>query len=241
MTERVADPEPPHATGALTNAVLDFRPSRHGLHFVNRFEPGRVQRLLEPNNDVMGMCGGMSFVVRDLFDRRIDPPPDREPPARGSRRFRSLYRRQFESFDWFRLPLRFWVLAALHPDQRTWWSRLLRSRPLGELVRTDEWPRIRAEIDAGRLAQIGLVRDRSFNPLRLTRNHQVLAYGYLAEPDGVTIRVYEPNWPDRDDVEVRMALDGDLPRFSQSTGEPLHGFFLAPFRPAEPRAWRTPS
>jgi hypothetical protein len=240
MSERLARPEPPHADQALTNAVLDFRPSRHGLHFVNRFEPGRVQRLVEPRTDVMGMCGGMSFVVRDLFERRIDPPADREPPIRGSRRFRALYRRQFESFDWFRLPIRFWILAVLHADPPTWWSRLLRRPPLGELVRDVEWPRIRAEIDAGRLTQIGLVRDRSVDPRHLTRNHQVLAYGYRAEPHLVTVRIYEPNWPDRDDVELRMDLAGDRPGFAQSTGEALHGFFLAPFKPAEPRAWRTP-
>ena len=223
----------------MTNAVLDFRPSRHGLHFVNRFDAGRTQRLLGVGGASMGLCGGMSFVVRDLFERRIDPPADTEPPVKGSPRYRSLFHRQLESFDWLRLPLRFWVLSALHRDPPTAWSRLLGRRPLGELTREEGWPRIRAGIDAGRLAQVGLVRDRSVNPFSLTRNHQVLAYGYRAEPDGITIRIYDPNWPDRDDVELRVDLRGRAPSFAQSTGEPLHGFFPTRYTPAQPRAWRT--
>jgi hypothetical protein len=238
MAERVARPGPPASDG-LTSTVLDFRPSRHGLHFANRFDPGTAQRLLDPGSPVMGLCGGMVYTVRDLYERRIDPPPDRVPPARGSRRFRALFRRQVESFDWLRLPLRFWILAALHRQPRTWWSRLLRRRPLGELVREREWPRIRAEIDAGRLTHLGLVREACANPFHLTRNHQVLAWGYRVEPGGISVRVYDPNWPDRDDVELRVALDDPVPRLEQSTGEPLHGFFLAPYVPAEPRAWRT--
>ena len=101
----------------------------------------------------MGLCGGMAFVVRDLFERRIDPPPDRDAPAAKSARYKALYRREVESFDWFRLPIRFWVWSALHPEQPTWWSRLLRRRPIGELSYQQEWPRIRAEIDAGELAR----------------------------------------------------------------------------------------
>lgn len=225
----------------LTNAVLDFKPSRHGLHFLNSFASGRVQRLFGVGGATMGLCGGMSFVVRDLFDQRIDPPPDTTAPVRGTPYYRSLFRRQLESFDWLRLPLRFWTLIALHRDPATWWSRLLRRRPRGQHSIDREWPRIRAEIDAGRLAQVGVIRDLSANPFNLTRNHQVLAYGYRVEPGGVTIRIYEPNWPDRDDVELRADLSGGTPRLSQSTGESLHALFLTRFRPSEPRAWRTPS
>jgi len=222
----------------LTNAVLDFCPSRHGLHFPNRFEPGVVQRLIEPGITSMGLCGGMSFTVRDLFERGILPPADREPPARGTRRYGFLFRRQVESFDWLRLPLRFWLLAVLHRDPPAWWFRLLRRRPHGALSRAQEWPRIRAEIDAGRLAQIGLVRELSANPFRLTRNHQVLGYAYRVEPERVAIRIYDPNWPDADEVELRLDLPtAGPPLLAQTTGEPLHAFFLARFVPAEPRAF----
>ena len=248
MTERTTTGGRPMADDALTNAVLDFRPSRHGLHFANRYPPGPTVRLgpLDPRvvgvaDASAGLCGGMCFLVRDLFERAVDPPPDREPPANGSPRFRAIVRRQVQSLDWLRLPVRFWSLAGLHPPRATWWSRLLRRAPIGEVVRDLEWPRIRDEIDRGRLAQVGLVRTNGRSPRSLTRNHQVLAYGYRAEPDLVTIRIYDPNWPDRDDVELRMHVDrAGAVRFEQSTGEPLHGFFLAPYVPAAPRAWLAP-
>jgi hypothetical protein len=103
-----------------------------------------------------------------------------------------------------------------------------------------EWPRIRQEIDAGRLAMLGLVRESGVNPFRLPHNHQVIAYGYAEDGRGVTLRLYDPNWPDDDTVTATINLD---PAFrptglEQSTGEPLLGLFLAPYRPADPRAWR---
>lgn len=248
MTGPTTRGDQPATETALTNAVLDFRPSRHGLHFANRFPPGPTVRIgpFDPRrigigDASAGLCGGMSFTVRDLFDARIEPPPDREPPANGSPQFRSLVRRQVQSLDWLRLPIRFWMLSALHTEPRGRIARLLRRRPLGELVRDREWPAIRAEIDAGRLAQVGLVRAAGSDPRVLTTNHQVLAWGYRAEAGSVVLRVYEPNWPDRDDVELRMRLAGNTPTFEQSTGEPLLGFFLTRFRPATARAWRRPS
>jgi hypothetical protein len=77
--------------------------------------------------------------------------------------------------------------------------------------------------------------------MALTRNHQVLAWGYRADPDRVVIRIYDPNWPERDDVELRLSVPPDADaRVEQSTAEPLHGFFLAPYVPAAPRAWVAP-
>jgi len=56
----------------------------------------------------------------------------------------------------------------------------------------------------------------------------------------VTLRLYDPNWPDNDAVTATIHLD---PAFrptglEQSTGEPLLGLFVAAYRPADPRAWR---
>jgi hypothetical protein len=49
----------------------------------------------------------------------------------------------------------------------------------------------------------------------------VLAYGYETNPGSgeTTVRLYDPNWPNRDDVTLTLAPDG----FRQSTGEPLKG------------------
>ncbi len=236
---------PPDAP--LTRSVLDFRPSRHGLHFPNAWPSGPTI-VLGPldisrfgvGDAAAGLCGGMAFTVRDLFERHLDPPPDRDPPGGGSPRFRAIVRRQVQSLDWLRVPLRFYDLGAARPDPPTWWSRLLRREPAAVVAVRDEWPRIRAEIDAGRLATVGLIRHATVNPFELTRDHQVLAYGYRVEPGRLTLRLYDPNFPDNDDVEaiVHLAPDGRAPRLESRPADTLLGFFLAPYVPAEPRAWR---
>ena len=221
-------------------------PSVHGLRFANRFPPGPTVKLGPIDirwfggigDAAAGLCGGMSATVRDLFEGGVLPAADTEPPLNGSARFKALVRRQVETLDWLRLPLRFYDLSAFRPSPPTWWSRLLRRRPVGQVAVEREWPRIRDEIDAGRVPMIGLIRAASSNPLRLTSNHQVLAYGYRVERAVFALRLYDPNWPGRDDVEARLVVDGDSVRAESTTGEPLLGFFLAPYRRRESIAWR---
>jgi hypothetical protein len=218
--------------------VPGFLPSRSGLHFANSFPPGPTVRLgpIDPRiigiGDASGgLCGGMCFTVRDMFETGLSVPPEREPPANGTPRFQSLVRRQIESLDWMRLPFRFWLRSGFG-------SAFGGDRARATYYR--EWPRIRREIDAGRLAMLGLIRVAGVNPFRLIANHQAIAYGYAEDGRGVTLRLYDPNWPDNDTVSAAISLD---PAFrptglEQSTGEPLLGLFSAPYRPAEPRAWR---
>ena len=180
-----------------------FLPSTHGLRFANRFPPGPTLRLgpIDPRwigigDASAGLCGGMSWFVRERFEAGLAVPLDSEAPANGSPLFRALVRRQVLSLDWLRTPLRFWWMGAMGPERalrRTW---------------DVEWPRIRADIDAGRLAMVGLVRHSGLNPFHLTQSHQVLAYAYEIEGDAVTLRIYDPNWPGRDDVTLTLRLGG---------------------------------
>ena len=197
-----------------TAVVTGFLPSRDGLHFANRFPSGPYFRfgpfgptLFGLNDAAGGMCGGMSWLVRERFVAKAPVPPDREPPANGSPLFRTLLDRQLRSLEWFRTPVAFWWNGAFGSDRTI---RLSRER---------EWPRIRERIDRGELTMTGLIRHQSLNPLELRRSHQVLAYGYAIEGDRISLRLYDPNWPDRDDVTIEM--DDDTIR--QSTGEPLFG------------------
>lgn len=220
------------------SAVPDFLPTRHGLHFANRFPPGPTIRVgpLDPRwigvGDAKdGLCGGMVFTARDLFEAGVGVPLDREPPANGSPRFKSIVRRQVQSLDWMRLPFRFWLKSALGASFGGDRARVTYEK---------DWPKVRRQIDEGRLVMIGLVRVGGWNPFRLTGNHQVMAYGYAEDGQGVTLRIYDPNWPDRDDVTVTLHLDPALrpTGLEQSTGEPVLGWFVAPYSPADPRAWR---
>jgi hypothetical protein len=109
-----------------------------------------------------------------------------------------------------------------------------------------EWPRIRAEIDAGHPSVVGLIRVTGISPWMLTRNHQVLAWGWEADGRNIALRIYDPNHPGRDDVELRVVLTEapgtpwwDRITMTQTTGEPLLGFFRQPYPPATSvRAWR---
>lgn len=239
-----------------SGAVPGFRPAVHGLPFPNAFPPGPTvrpagldPRILGLGDASAGLCGGMILTVRDLFEAAIAPPSDPTPPANGSPRFGALVRRQVDSLDWLRVPLRYFDLQAFRPDPPTRLAACLGREPARVVSLIREWPRIRREIDGGHLSVVGLVRATGGNPWHLVRNHQVLAYRWQAGTGSVVIGVYDPNHPGRDDVELRMAIDleaGDRPwrdriGVSQSTGEPLLGFFRQPYpkpRAATLAAWR---
>jgi hypothetical protein len=237
------------------NAVPGFHPSLHGLPFRNAFPPGPTlrlglfdSRLVGIGDASAGLCGGMALTARDLYEAGVCAPTgDGTPPANGSPRFRALVRRQVQSLDWMRVPLRYLDLAALRPDPPVGLARRLRREPPRVEAVFREWPRIRAEIDAGHPSVVGLIRAAGGSPWRLTQNHQVLAWAWEAEDGRITLRVYDPNHPGREDVELRIELDEASPgtpwrdriRMTQSTGEPLLGFFRQPYPPARSvRAWR---
>jgi hypothetical protein len=212
---------PPKMSGPVAsnaNAVHGFLPSQSGLHFANRFESGPTVKLgfLDPRwvgvgDASAGLCGGMCWFVRERFETGVRPPGDRSAPANGSPLFQAIVRRQVLSLDWLRGPVRFW-LGGLGGA----------SRAARRTVET-EWPKAKAAIDTGHLPMLGLIRHTGPNPFALTQDHQVLAYGYDtdATTGTTTIHLYDPNWPDRDDVTLTLGPDG----IHQSTGEPLMGFF----------------
>jgi hypothetical protein len=197
-----------------SQAVPGFLPSTHGLHFANRFPPGPTVRFgpLDPRwigigDASAGLCGGMAWLVRERFEAGQPVPPDTDVPANGSPLFGVLVRRQVRSLEWFRTPLGFWWIGASGAERTA------------QRTREREWPEIRATIDSGRLAMVGLVRHQGPNPLNLKKSHQVVAYAYSIEAGTITLRVYDPNWPNRDDVAV-IIEPGTI---RQATGETLFG------------------
>lgn len=240
--------------------VAGFLPSVHGLPFANVFPPGPTihlgpldTRLLGIGDAASGLCGGMALTARDLFEAGMRAPAGPAgPPENGGPQFRALVRRQVQSLDWLRVPLRYLDLQALRPDPPSGLARWMRREPARVDAVLREWPRIRAEIETGHPSVVGLIRVAGVSPWALTQNHQVLAWAWQADRSRITIRVYDPNHPGRDDVELRVTIAsatappdrGPTPwreriTMSQSTGEPLLGFFRQPYPPAKPsRAWR---
>lgn len=246
-------------------AVPGFLPSVHGLAFPNRFPPGPTVRLgpLDPRlvgigDASAGLCGGMALTAADLWAAGVPAPPGSEPPANGSRRFGALVRRQVQSLDWLRVPLRYALLGLWRPDPPTGPAALLRREPVRVPTVERELARATGEIDAGRPCLLELVRAAGASARALVQNHQVLVWAYAVDGPAagaaevaavggnVRLRVYDPNHPARDDVELVVAVappDGrplrDRAALAQTTGEPLLGFFRGPrLPPAGVSAWR---
>jgi hypothetical protein len=161
----------------------------------------------------------MSHAVRDRFERGEAPPLDTQAPAAGTPLFDEIARRQVDSFDHLVVvPLRFW------------WTSVQREADRANASAAREWPAIRTEIDAGRLAMVGLVRTTGANPLRSELGHQVVGYRYEETPSRLTVGIYDPNHPDLDSVELvgMRATDGRL-ALGQSTGEPHVGLLHLPY------------
>src|SRR5205085_9175255 len=81
------------------------------------------------------------------------------------------------------------------------------------------WPAMRADIDAGRLSMVGLVRRSGLAVAAADFGHQVVAYRNSASKDRVAIGVYDPNHPGAATVELVLerAADGSI-SLGQSTG-----------------------
>lgn len=249
----------------VERAVAGFLPSVSGLHFANAFPPGPTlrlgpldTRLVGIGDAAAGLCGGMALTACDLWAAGQPAPPDTAPPANGSRRFRALVRRQVQSLDWLRVPLRYALLGGLHAESPSEPLAPVRRGPVRVPTLLREWPLVQAELDAGRPCLLELIRVGGLSPAALVRNHQVLAWVYEADdasggdPSAMASRggrvrlgVYDPNHPGADDVGVELVVaPGGAPLASrlgiaQSTGEPLLGFFRGPvLTPAPVAAWR---
>ncbi|WP_041938623.1 MULTISPECIES: hypothetical protein [Frankia] len=280
----------------VRSAVPGFRPGVSAFRFTNSFDVQPLLALRLPGlpwglgigDASRGLCGGMIFAVRDLFEAGLAAPPDVESPRRGSPLYGYLVRRLVASFDLPRGVARYYGLmraADTYPQPRrgvAWWpgtgrqdrrgstsdprgstsdgpgsvpnrSGSVPGRPGGALGRlgvgrrslADEWPRIRLDLDSGRLAPIGVITVHSADPLKLGLNHQVLAYAYTQVDTAVTLRVYDPNTPLERADDVTMSFDladagGDAGRVRITHsiaigGRPVRAFFHSRYRWADPR------
>lgn len=224
--------------------VAGFLPSTSGFRFANSFPHVPVRRIGIPGvvslpigDASNGLCGGMTFAARDYFESERPPPDDTEAPGEGPL-FDYLVDRLFDSFGLPLGPARYLELMnPLLSDGETLWSRM-GVTPHGRTWRmvTQEWPKIRAEIDGGHPSPLGLVKVRSANPFDLKRNHQVLAYGYDLVGSSLTLRLYDPNQPGRDDVTMSLIVaSSTLPAVVTATlPGSVFAFFAVGYRASPP-------
>lgn len=223
--------------------VPGFLSSTSGFRFSNSFPRVPVRTIGIPGvvslgigDASNGLCGGMVFAARDHFEAGVAIPPDTTPPGEGPL-FEYLVDRLFDSFELPSGPTRYLrLMNPLLPDGETVWSRL-GVAPHGRVWRIvhEEWPRVRADIDAGHPSALGLVRVRSADPFDLKENHQVLAYGYRLEGSALTLHLYDPNRPGDDDVRLSMNLaDVNRRPTMVPASRPVLSFFRVGYSPTIP-------
>ncbi len=210
-------------------SVPGFLPSKNGFRFTNDF-PEKAYLTIRAlghsigfGNASSGLCGGMSFACRDYWEKGKEPPLDETPPDPGTPFFNYILMRLWDSFCLPWGPARYYQWQALS-DQAILQRTIL-----------EGLPPILAEIRGGKPAALGFNRARSFNPLDLGSNHQVLAHAYETDEQNVTrLHLYDSNHG-RLDTCVLTITPGESGGISYSTGETVRGFFHTPYSAPGPR------
>lgn len=214
--------------------ISGFLPSKSGLHFSNLFPHMPLMDIdlgigKIPIGDASnGICGGMVFTVCDYFEAGLASPLDATAPS-GGPLYDYMVRRLFDSFNLPVGPTRY--LYLMNPavrDDETWLSRL-GFVPHGRawVMIMEEWPKIKADLDNGRLCALGLIKVKSTELLAIGQNHQVLAYGYELNGNDLTINIYDPNYPDNDDVTLSLNISDPwhVTPVTYSPPQPVYCFF----------------
>ena len=227
-----------------------FVPSRDGLAFTNSWPsaPGVAVRMpfgtVGIGDASRGLCGGMIFAALDYWHAHATPPTVQPPP--GSPLYRYIVGRLIDS----------WHLPAGVARYYRW-----QAKSDGYVARRTvevHWPQVKAALDRGEPAVLGLVTVTSANPGQLGRNHQVLACRYHQADNVVTLQVYDPNSGPNDRVFLQFEASSHAAgeRFEPSShaagaqfepsshdagvrfahniniGLPVRGFFLTRYSPA---------
>jgi hypothetical protein len=220
--------------------VPGFLPSTNGLHFVNYYphEPevtvtlplGHVLNIGDAAN---GLCGGMVFTVIDFFQAKLPIPADTNPPPGGSPLYQFIVQRLLDSFNPPNGLARYLeLMEPAFPDVGLGFGIPGRA----SVMLKDEWPRVKASLDSGQLAPLGLVKVKSDKPEDLSKNHQVLAYGYDLDGTNLTMQLYDPNYADNDGVQVQLSIaETSSPvALTYQPTEEVHCFFHTPYSFTQP-------
>lgn len=214
----------------------DFDPDTHGFSFRNSFKV-RISlgfNFLPKIASRYGLCGGMSRLAADSFFHNQNIPDLPKTPRIGSALYKYLLDRQLDTFG-----RGFQYLAKFFQ----WWALL--SDEMVEKRTAVEFGKMRKVMKKEKTVLLGLVYVK-YKTGGIWDNHQVLAYDYEQMSDKVAfVRIYDPNYPKRKDVYLRLQLEKvkGLRGYSmkmictQHVGSlmarPVRGFFVIPIPPKE--------
>jgi hypothetical protein len=190
--------------------VPGFLPSTSGLPFCNYYPhepeiqvPLPLGKSLALGDAANGLCGGMVFVSRDYFEAKRAVPTGTDPPPPDSPLYKYIVKRLLESFNLpFGIGRYLELMEPAFPDVGLGFGLPGRA----SVMLHDEWPRIQNDLDGGHPVPIGLITVKSNVPQDLAKNHQVLVYGYDLEGTHLTLYLYDPNHPNRDDVTLQLSI-----------------------------------
>jgi hypothetical protein len=187
------------------NPAVEFLPSINGFKFSNSFSgyflPYSTPAFLSSRkiSSKYGLCGGMCAAAYDFILAGRAIPQNIEAPRQGTRLQRYLFRRQMDSLGGI----------GQQAAKVAQWTSLPDDTLVGTMRRTaDEFGQLRLTLDQGNLVILALIYEHASSLKELSRlifnNHQVLAWAYQQDAsEEVTIRIYDPKLPGRDDVVIR--------------------------------------
>jgi hypothetical protein len=235
------------------NPAVEFLPSINGFKFPNNFSgyflPYSTPAFLSSRkiSSKYGLCGGMCAAAYDFLLAGRAIPQDIEVPHQGTRLQRYLFRRQMDSLGGI----------GQQASKVAQWTSLPDETLVGTMRRTaDEFSQLRLKLDQGNLVILALIYEHATSLKGLSRlifnNHQVLAWAFQQDASKeVTIRIYDPDLPGRDDVVIRskpVVLGEEDSHLGRQTvlgfkstqlrgGEfyrDVRGFFEMPYSPIRP-------
>jgi hypothetical protein len=204
-----------------------FVPSADGFAYANSWPSVPAVSIplifgsLGIGNAARGLCGGMVYAALDYWYAGKIPPTAQ--PAAGTPLFRFIVRRLVDSWQ---LPV---GVARYY-----WWMQKSDIAVRHQTI-SEQWPAVKAKLDAGVPATLGVVTVASANPLQLGLNHQVVACSYSIAGAEVTLGVYDPNSGPADDIWIQFSTAGGS-GFAHSLGlsQPVRGFFLTSYSAVPP-------
>lgn len=169
----------------------------------------------------------MVFAALDYWYAGQSPP--NEQPVRGDPLYAFIVRRLFNS----------WHLPAGVAQYYRWMSRPnAGTRGVGWMTINRGLSALIRDLDEARPVPLGIVTTTSRRLVDLGLNHQALAYAYDMTGDDITVRVYDPNRGQRDDIAIRFAAGGPAggTHFEHNLGLDcrVRGFFPIGYRPVAP-------
>jgi hypothetical protein len=187
-----------------------------------------------------GLCGGMVFGVLDLFNAGQLPPATTQNPADPSPAFNDIVQRLLDSFNIPAGVIQYytWMQLPTHDDQvNLFGNTITLITGTSNLTINQSMPAIRSTIDTMHPCPLGLVTVHAADPTQLGMNHQVLAWGYEDSGAITTVKVYDPNLPDDDNVTITFdhTDPAHTTTFNYSGNDTVLGFFpITWYAPKDP-------